>query len=398
MPGWHDRTKALAAKGDIQVVGLIQEQHPDRCRLFQQWHEMDWPVLVDSLNRLGVSRVPYTFLIDQHGIIRFTKPGPADLETFLSTDYTPTFVPKKLDGPPDLDEIIRRFEVREEESTPPEALMEYGDALYLRGRGNDIDQSILAYGEAARNDGPPAASFRLGVALRRRHESDRRRPGDFQAAIHAWKAALDREPNQYIWRRRIQQYGPRPDQPYPFYTWVDEAREAIRARGEEPRPLLVEPSGAEMAGARREAPRAEPPAESPDPDGRISRDEAPLVRIEIAVAPATDARRKVARAHVILTPNAESKGHWNNEAGDTIVWLDPPEGVRLERRAFALPKAAAETSVEPRRMEFEADLSVAKASGTSVPIHGYVLYYVCEGASGECLYLRQDFVVEVPLP
>lgn len=52
------------------MVGIIQEQHPDRCRLFMQWKQMDWPILVDSLNLLEVTAVPITLTIDEHGIIR----------------------------------------------------------------------------------------------------------------------------------------------------------------------------------------------------------------------------------------------------------------------------------------------------------------------------------------
>jgi hypothetical protein len=40
------------------MVGIIQEQHPDRAGLFMQWKQMDWPILVDSLNLLGVAVVP----------------------------------------------------------------------------------------------------------------------------------------------------------------------------------------------------------------------------------------------------------------------------------------------------------------------------------------------------
>ena len=41
------------------------------------------------------------------------------------------------------------------------------------------------------------------------YESAVRRPGDFQAAVDAWGSAPALDPNQYIWRRRIEQYGPR---------------------------------------------------------------------------------------------------------------------------------------------------------------------------------------------
>ena len=74
------------------------------------------------------------------------------------------------------------------------------------------------------------------MALWRRHESEHRRDGDAQAGVVRWTEALTANPNQYIWRRRIQQYGPRLDKPYNFYFWVAEARKEIRDRGEEPFP------------------------------------------------------------------------------------------------------------------------------------------------------------------
>jgi hypothetical protein len=30
-------------------------------------------------------------------------------------------------------------------------------------------------------------------------------------------------------------------------------------------------------------------------------------------------------------------------------------------------------------------------------VRGYALYFVCEGKSGECVYRRHDFEVELPL-
>ena len=38
--------------GHLKVVGILQEQHPDRCALFMQWKQMDWPVWLDALNLL----------------------------------------------------------------------------------------------------------------------------------------------------------------------------------------------------------------------------------------------------------------------------------------------------------------------------------------------------------
>src|SRR5690606_12200115 len=54
---------------------------------FMQWKQMDWPIMVDSLNLLGVKVVPITLFIDEHGIIRKVKPKHEDLPAFLATEY-----------------------------------------------------------------------------------------------------------------------------------------------------------------------------------------------------------------------------------------------------------------------------------------------------------------------
>ena len=103
-----------------------------------------------------------------------------------------------------------------------------GDALAIWGGAERSDQAIDAYTRAlALDPSYKNALFRLGVAHRMRHESARRRPGDFQAAIDAWGRALALDPNRYIWRRRIEQYGPRLAKPYAFSDWVVSAKAEI---------------------------------------------------------------------------------------------------------------------------------------------------------------------------
>jgi len=82
VPGWHKQTSQLVANGELAVAGIVQEQHPDRAALYMQWQKMDWPVLADPFNSLGISAVPITLLIDQHGIIRYKNPKSKDLKTW----------------------------------------------------------------------------------------------------------------------------------------------------------------------------------------------------------------------------------------------------------------------------------------------------------------------------
>ena len=58
-----------------------------------------------------------------------------------------------------------------------------------------------------------------------------------------------------------------------------------------------------------------------------------------------------------------------------------------------LPNPPQATSNETRRVEFEVK-SPAGARGTT-RLPAYALYYVCEGAKGQCLYRRQDVPLEL---
>src|SRR5262249_26459693 len=146
-------------------------------------------------------------------------------------------------------------------------------------------------------DGP--TQFRLGVAYRMRYESSDILPDDFQNAVNHWKAALELDPNQYIWRRRIQQYGPRLAKPYSFYEWVNFARKEIRARGEQPLPLVVEPSGAEFAYPSKAFPDAGFHKKEPDPEGRIARDTEEFTRTEITSVPPVVSPGSSVRFHLL---------------------------------------------------------------------------------------------------
>jgi hypothetical protein len=371
------------------MVGIVQEQHPDRARLFMQWKQMDWPVLVDSLNLLGVSVVPITVAIDEHGVVRAMNPRKETIEReFLAKTYEPPATGATVAEPAHSSGRApgRRASIG--------VWRKYGEDLFLWGGRSAIDQAISAFERAARGttDGPTA--FRLGVAHRARYDSPRRRPGDFRQAVERWEQALALDPNQYIWRRRIQQYGPRLDKPYPFYDWIPEARAAIVARGQSPVALAVEPGGAEFARPARtfEAESASTP--EPDPKGRIHRDRGELIQIEALTVPTSVAPGAATRAHLVMRPNLARKAHWNNEAEDLVVWVNPPPGWQVDARSISRPRPKEAVSQETRRVEFELRSPTGVAAGR-VTIPAYALYYVCEDVDGTCLYRRQDVALDV---
>ncbi len=373
------------------MVGIIQEQHPDRARLFMQWKKMNWPLMVDSLGLLGVAVVPITVAIDEHGIVRGVGLRRSEAASFART-FVETEFPPPDDAPPvpaarpDIDGLRPPPATRD-----PAAWRRFGDALIVWEREKGVEEAIAAYRTARRLDPEDGVTrFHLGVAYRMRYDSDRREPGDFQNAVNGWSQALTIDPNNYIWRRRIQQYGPRLDKPYPFYDWVPLARGEIAARGGEPRPLVVEPEGAEFAG-RETSFTPDGQTGEPDPAGKILRDKGHLVDAETIVVPPTRDSGMAARVHLVFRPLASAAAHWNNEADDLMVWVDPPAGWQIDRRRLTVPNPRQVLSEETRRVEFELKrLNGAPPAGGPARGMAYALYYVCEGIDGTCLYRRQD--------
>ena len=383
------------------MIGIIQEQHPDRARLFMQWKEMGWPILVDSYNMLEMPYVPVTLAIDESGIIRKALSRPEEDtevgEAFLAETFGEAPATDVTPGPeltmPDLEELRRTAHSRNAAG----AWRAYGNALAVWGGPSRLPAAIDAYRRATALDGDDGyAHFRLGVAYRARYDSPQREERDFREAVKSWTTALDLDPNQYIWRRRIQQYGPRLDKPYPFYDWVHTAREDIAARGEEPAPLLVEPRGSEFAEPAEGFVAADDPIENPDPRGRVLRDEGQFIEVETVSVPAALEAGEVARLHFVFRPITELLAHWNNEAGDMLLWLDPPSGWEVEERLLTLRVPPEAVSQETRTLEVEVRAPRPQGDRTT-EIPGYALYYVCEDVNGICMYRRQDVSVQVPV-
>jgi hypothetical protein len=378
------------------MAGIIQEQHPDRCALFMQWKQMDWPILVDSLNLLGVSAVPITLAIDEHGIIRHKglRLNEADQirEMFVDRTYKPPEAVVSESGAPPASPDLERLRSQAETAT---GARRYANALVTWAGPEQLGEAVDVYRRALSlepGDGP--THFRLGVAYRKRYDSEFREPDDFSQAVVQWKTALDLDPNQYIWRRRIQQYGPRLDKPYPFYDWVVAARQQIEKRGETLLPLSVEPGGAEFAEPLKSFETAALRTTEPDPQGRIHRDEKDFIRVETTVVPPIVQPGEAARVHLVFRPNADIKAHWNNEVDDLELWVNPPGDWQVDRRSVTTPNPRQAVSHENRKLEFEVRCP-EDAGAEPARLSAHALYYVCEDVDGTCLYRRQDIELEI---
>lgn len=381
MPGWHAETLDLVAAGALQVAGILQEQHGDRARLFHQWKRMDFPLMVDSFNELGVKVVPIHILLDAQGRVALINPRPAALRAWLE-ESTDEAAASAIDRP------------SRSQPSQAESLLAYGTAEMLQR--TELTE-VMAKLRAATQHPEVAdrAWFRLGVVQRMQFEQSEE-PADFAAAVEAWGKALALDPNQYIWRRRIQQYGPRLDKPYPFYDWVAQARSEIEARDETPIALAVEPAGAELAAPIPRNAEIADDTQSPtipaDAD-QITRDDG-LILADAIVVPDTQGR-PAARLHLSFRPNPARAAYWNNEVEPARLWLRLPDGWRAASRYTSWPGPDQEVSDELRRAEFEvrfpADLNAKDAKGKAV-----LLAHVCEGVDGTCVYRRIPVTIQFP--
>ncbi len=399
MPAWNTKLQKYVREGKLVVIGIAQEQHPDRTRLFTQWHQIDWPILHDPINVMQVRGVPIEVAIDEHGIVRSVRPKVETLEEdFLNKTFEAAEA-KRVEGVPPSNrghdardtEALRR---RAEQASSSDAWRELGDALVLWAEPEKINDAIDAYTQAIKlkpDDGD--AHFRLGVCYRMRYDSPQQKPADFQTAVDCWTKARQIEPNQYIWRRRIEQYGPQLTKPYPFYDWVETAAKEIKGRGEEPIQLKVLPTGSEIAGPERNFETGQRSNEPPDPNGRIARDVQNLILAEVTVVPPHVKPGETVRVHVTLRPNESRKAHWNNEAEPLKLWIDTPTGWQVKPQLLITPQGEKPETSEPRHLEFEVRIPT-DADGTT-KLSAYALYYACEDISGTCQFLRRD--IDVPL-
>ena len=389
---WQQAVQPLIDSGRLKVVGVVQEQHPRRAALYAQWRKIGWPIFVDSLNLLDAQAVPRVIALDEAGVVRHTDLMVSRLnEAFVDQEYPTDSVPRSMGraARPKLKRLMSSARHINNVFTWRKA----GDAYFHHGKSEALNLSIKAYQRAVDlNTRDGKSEFRLGVALWRRHESRMRHTGDAQSAIDHWGRALAADPNQYIWRRRLQQYGPRLDKPYDFYTWVKTAQSDIKKRGEQPIKLDSPPSGSEIVSRSANAyPKAT--IVDRDPDGKVTRDRS-LIQVTTMVTPASVRPGHQGRVRIEFRPSPRTMPWWNNESEDLSVWVDLPKGFILGEGSLTYPNPEKAETREVRIVEFEVTVEPGGAWGI-IEIPGYALYYVCENKGGKCHYRRKDISITV---
>lgn len=378
---WNQKIKQLAPE-NLAVLGVVQEQHAERTKLYKQWKQYDFPIAQDSVTKLGAAVVPIFIGIDEYGIVQNTRMNPRGLEKFLATKFDP---PK--DSAPTADGKIDYAKLAVEDASVENLCMAGDDEVLFRKSGNrSYDNAIAAYEAALKQDPSNGlVLFRLGCAYRQKYDEQSHSDSDFDKASMHWTAAMEANPRQYIWRRRIEQYGPRLQKPYPFYDWVDTAIKEIRERGETPVELTVELTQSELAG--RSKTNWSDENTKPQSTEGLERDKGRFISVESTMVPGYAKPGKPATVHLRLIPAA---GKWNNESTPLTVWIESDTAkLSSQRMTYENPDSA--NSREDRAFEF--DLLMEGTEECS--IKGFALYNVCD-EHGVCMSLRQDFEIEVP--
>jgi len=242
VPLWHEQTKPFVAEGKLVVIGVAQEQHADRCRLYAQWQGLDWPIGFDPINLVGIEKLPLAVGIDEHGIVRvIERTAKASFADFVSRKY-----PEPKQPLPHEDEEFRppRYTRRlATDSRIASGHMEHGNALIISGGGTaEIDEAVGVYRKVVDLDPKDAGGyFRLGVAHRMRFEGDLARPNDAREAVEWLRRAASRRPSNTVYKRRLEQFSTNPGPQHDFFDWIEIARKEIAARGEKPVELIREP-------------------------------------------------------------------------------------------------------------------------------------------------------------
>lgn len=403
MPVWQRATQEYVDDGSLVVLGVIQEQHAERCRLYAQWKNLNFPIAQDQLTANGLAVVPVVIFIDEHGIVRNNRPRVKQLEDFVKETFPAPAVESHQTE--DGRSAPTRVPNRVTAMTTAASDCALGDELMRWQQPNEIDNAIKAYKSALSKieDETNKAGiskgqlyFRLGVAHRARFDSadgrDKIDADDFSQASSYWSKAIDENPNQYIWRRRIQQYGPRLEKPYPFYDWVEDARREIGDRGETPVELEIALTESERAEPAKSFATRSDEQINPDPDAKILEDLERLIQVRGTAVPHSIRAGKTARVHLSFVPY---NGKWNNEGAPMKVWIANSDQFRIVDSLIEVPNASGATSVESRMVEFEIEAS--KEANGQVQISGFALYNVCTLNDSQCLFRRLPFRVSIQI-
>ncbi len=387
--------KPFIDSNQLVMLGLIQEQHADRCLLFQQWKGLDFPVVQDAINANGIKEVPVYIAIDEHGIVRSRPRRPKGFasefieKTFVASAESADIADSRTINP-------EYWQAKVDQTASVKNLLGLADSLVVWD--DDIaktQRAIELYSQGSQQQ-PERGDirFRMGVANRMLYELSQRTDSEYFArAVSNWESALRLRPNQYIYRRRIEQYGPRLKKPYSFYDWINKARTDIVARGDSPQKLQVEPNGAEFAHRAKQM-KVDKSSQNPDPQNRITRDR-DFVQTHINFVPSRPGPGDVVAVHVGFSVSRTAK--WNHETSPLSLWVSGSENNVLLSSQLITDETQYTTpeSKEPLSISFE--MQIPADQKNDIELTAFALFNICESERGQCLFRRRDFTITVPI-
>ena len=336
------------------MLGITQEQHPARCRLFAQWHGIDWPILWDPFNLTGSEAVPRFTLVDEHGVVRVARARPDDLDAFLAT---PRSMLRRATGPP---------RPRRRPAPCPASGVRRVARVSCTGRSRRRDWCAPLRRRGPVRSGPRHARRTARGAGGRERKGTSHAPRGTSAT--AWHCGCDTttRPLARTTSRGRSSTGsrrsrcgptstsggvassstdPDPTSPIPSTTgWNERGRTSVPAARS---PSVARP--AHRDGARRVAARGRGRARAGSARSALVRRRTEgVVRIDAAVAWSTAGGRPAARVHLraaLLDPERASF-----DAGQSVAgWVSAPAGdgwqVAHRHLAASIPPGAAPTSV-----------------------------------------------------
>jgi len=209
----------------------------------------------------------------------------------------------------------------------------------------------------------------------------------FDLAIRNWENALAIDPNQYIWRRRIQQFGPILEKPYPFYDWVPKARKEILARGETPKTQPIFLTESELASPRQKPGNQAEAAVSPDPSNSLTRD-FQNVDSSISIIPSKPKPGDSFRVFINLSLKNSELVSWNNESLPAQIYI--PKSDFSSRPILKMWRQFPNEAHSDELRIFDFELQMPIKPNEQNTIECFVVVDLCDKKTGLCFSRRID--------
>lgn len=416
-------SRKVRDEAPLHFAAVVRERDASRAQGLGAWLEAKFPQFWDPFLTVAPEVDSFCVLIDAMGYVRATGLDLSDGEALLAALAAAAAAAEGAApapvGEPYLAPALARVRIAHPPGSEAEARAALSNILWLSGdrsaAGSAFDGALAALDRrAAAPDARPIERWRAGTARWIRRGSPFAAPGDGEAAVAHWRAAVGACVEDAALTRPLRELGPRLAKREAAYAWLDAARAALAAQGSTLGAWRVPPSRAELVGPSPELPRLAEAELAPDPDNAVERDEGGVLvldgvcvpNIDLAVSSAADPNAKaggprdVRTARVHLSVALAEGALFDPEAPAPRAWLVVPQGWGIDRNAYELPRSEADPTKGALHVDFELLAPLAK-DGAAAPtptgaVRGYVLAHVFD-REGRRRHLRKEVNLRVDL-